>query len=68
MPGGDGLTWDFRAVPAPLGLKEPIAAVFAQKAGIGGTWKSPHTVKGHEGCVKRFLRSFADANPEHCHH
>ena len=62
MPGGDGLTWDFRAVPAPLGLKEPIAAVFAQKAGIGGTWKSPHTVKGHEG-VKRFLRSFAAANP-----
>ena len=63
MPGADGLMWDFRDVVAPLELKEPIAAAFAQKAGIGGTWKSPRTVRAHEEAVKRFLRSFASANP-----
>ena len=64
MPGTDGLMWDFRDVLVPLGLKKPIAAAFAQQAGIGGTWKSPRTVKGHEYIVKRFLRSFASANPD----
>ena len=63
MPGTDGLIWDFRDVEAPLGLKEPIAGAFAQKAGIAGTWKSPKTVRGREQGVKRFLRSFASANP-----
>ena len=64
MPGTDGLMWDFRDVDAPLGLKEPIAGAFAQQTGIGGTWKSPTTVRNSEQGVKRFLRSFASANPD----
>ena len=64
MPGGDGWTWDFRDIPAPLGIKEPIAAAFARMAGIGGAWKAITTVKTKERCVKRFLESLAFANPD----
>ena len=64
MPGTAGLMWDFRDVEAPLGLKKPIAAAFAQRAGIGGMWKSSVTVRDREGTVRRFLRSFASANPD----
>ena len=64
MPGTDGLMWDFRAVKAPLGLKEPIAAAFARGVGVGGTWKSPLTVKTNAEIVRRFLKSFASANPD----
>ena len=60
----DGWTWDFRDIPAPLGLKEPIAAAFARMASIGGAWKAITTVKTKERCVKRFLESFAFANPD----